>query len=155
MTAVTGFTELSTALQRMAAAAANPTRMLKRCREHILNDVSRNFEDEEAPGGEKWDPLAVATLLNRTKGKGSGSPKILRDTSTLARSFTGQVTVMGSSGVLEVGTNDPKAKFHQDAGGNGPSRSKIPERPMIGFDDDLAALCLGEIEEELERIVSL
>lgn len=155
MSGVTGFADLSSALQRMAERGANPTRLLKRCREHILNDVSRNFENEEAPGGEKWDPLAAATILNRTKGKGSGSPKILRDTNTLARSFTGRVTVAGSSGVLEVGTNDPKAKFHQDASEDAPARTKIPERMMIGFDDGLIALCLGEIEEEMERVLSL
>lgn len=154
MTAVTGFAELTSGLQRMAAAGGNPTRMLKRCREHILNDVSRNFENEEAPGGKTWDPLAAATILSRTNGK-SGSPKILRDTNTLARSFNGIVTVVGSSGVIEVGTNDPKAKYHQDASGDAPARTKIPERPMIGFDDDLTALCLGEIEEEMERVLSL
>ncbi len=155
MSSMTGFQELDSALARMAAAGANPARLLKRCREHILNDVSRNFENEEAPDGRKWPPLAASTVLNRTKGKGSGSPKILRDTATLARSFTGVVTVLGSSGVLEVGTNDPKAKYHQDASENAPDRKKIPERPMIGFDDGLIATLKGEIESELERILTL
>lgn len=151
---MTGFAELTSALQRMAAAGANPTRVLKRCREHILNDVSRNFENEEAPGGRPWPPLAPSTVRNRTKGKNAGSPRILRDTATLARSFSGIVTVVGSSGVLEVGTNDPKAKYHQDASEGAPARTKIPERMMIGFDDDLVALCSGEIEEEMERVLT-
>jgi len=146
---LSGFDELGAAMERLRRVGANPVKALKRCSEHILNDVSRNFDAEAGPDG-KWDPLAPATIARRRKA-GSMSPKILQDKAILKRSFQRTITNVLDSARVEVGTNDQRAKFHQDPTEVPTVRTHIPERAMIGFDDDLIDKCTGEFDAMVQE----
>lgn len=79
-----------------------------------LNLIKRAFLAKSRGGtddaGQSWKPLAPSTLAARRKGKGKGTPEILRDTGVLFESLSmGVASAAGGSGSVAVGTNDPKA----------------------------------------------
>lgn len=84
-----------------------PDRFMKVMGERFKAWVNQNFREEGAEA--KWKPLSPNTIAARRKGKGSGSARILRDTGRMAQSFTTQV----GRNMVEVGTADQKALFHQ------------------------------------------
>lgn len=58
----------------------------KKASVYTVASISRNFREEGRP--EKWKELSPLTIMLRRKGKGSGTPKILRDTGRLFTSIS-------------------------------------------------------------------
>lgn len=73
--------------------------------------------DREGPG---WAPLADSTLASKPPGK-----KILELTGALRDSLTGGTPPIITDDTLIMGTNDPKANFHQKG------TSRMPARPVV------------------------
>ena len=46
--------------------------------ESLVSNLQQGFKDQQDPWGNRWKPLSSITIARRKKGKGSGSPKILR-----------------------------------------------------------------------------
>lgn len=83
--------------------------------------INRNFRVEGIE--QKWKPLAASTIRRRRKGRGVGSPRILRDTGRMAQSFV--VKTSGSGTWVSVGTGDKKAPHHEFG------TSRIPRRRIL------------------------
>lgn len=102
----------------------------------VLKLLERHHESSFAaqigPGGEYWPPLAIATAAAK------GHARIMHLTGALGASLHGG----GADAIRDIidepsfpgatyGTRDEKAYYHQT--GSGP-----PERPVVGFTDDVA-----------------
>lgn len=86
---------------------------------------SAGGEDE---AGQRWAPLAASTLAGRRKGKGGGSPQILRDTGRLLNSLSpGVDNPTVRHGQVIVGTNVPYAVFLHEGTPRMPARRLWPE----------------------------
>lgn len=114
----------------------DPKTALKRVGQYVIGIIQQSFDDEAEPTNHKpWKPLRDVTLALRTKGKGSGSPKILRDSGDLKKSIhqviTGKLSVM-------IGTNKVYGRMHQLGGITSPKsmipNKRIPARPFLGID---------------------
>jgi phage virion morphogenesis protein len=109
---------------------------LKRVGQYLKGLSQQAFRDGKDPTtGDDWAELRPVTLALRKKGKGSGTPKILIDSSGLRKSITSIIT-----GRNKVAVGSPKVygNMHQH-GGITSSRSmipgkRIPARPFLGFD---------------------
>lgn len=92
----------------------------------------------EGPG---WAPLAPSTVTERTRAGYGGAHPILRRTDLLANSLnrTGAegAVVRVEPDELFVGTNDPKARFHQEGS------SRLPQRLVVQVDEPDRARWMG------------
>lgn len=88
--------------------------------------IKERFDKEQSPGGQKWKPLAPATLRQRAKRHKTGHARILQDTGELRRS----ITYEAETNSVRVGTNLKYARTHQFGRGN------IPARPFLGVNDE-------------------
>lgn len=93
---------------------------------------------EASSGTGIWEPLAASTLKSHEKA-GEPIPSILRQTgnmqASLSRGNPDHVLEITQDGIIE-GTEDPKARFHQNGGdaGNNPPRREIlvlPDQPTL------------------------
>ena len=84
--------------------------------------IRERFNKEQSPEGQKWKPLADATIRRRKKRHKRGQMKILHDTGELRRSMAYEA---GNNSV-KVGSVLKYAQTHQFG------RGKIPARPFLG-----------------------
>lgn len=91
----------------------------------MFQDVMNHFKREEGPEG-KWQKLSKLTLYRRRK-KGKGA-KILRDTGRLM----GDITAISGNDGAEVGTNDIRARTHQE----GDKERNIPARTFAFLSEE-------------------
>ncbi len=103
-----------------------------------------------ARGDGTWQPLAASTIAGRRKGKGSGSPEILRDTGLLLNSLTlggrGSIAKDEPSRIL-VGTAIPYGKHHQRPTTPG----RPPKRAFLVPPDERTRLAMRDV---LQRAVN-
>lgn len=97
--------------------------------------INTRFKEEKGPDGQKWAPLADATIKRRLKKYGNAPLTILRMRGILAGSINYQI----SGSRLEIGTGgevEDYAAIHQFGGEAGRNKSvTIPARPYLGFSD--------------------
>ena len=82
--------------------------------------IKERFDKEQTPDGQKWKPLAPATIKARKKRHKKGNMKILQDTGELRRS----IKYEADTNSVKVGSNLVYARTHQFG------RGKIPARPF-------------------------
>ena len=134
-------------LGRMARRMGKPEGGLKRVGQYVKGLSQQAFRGSKDPTtGDKWADLRPVTLELRKKGKGSGTPKILIDSSGLRKSI---VAIITGRNKVAVGASKIYGAMHQ-FGGTTSSRSmipgkRIPARPFLGFDK--------RGEKEIERIM--
>lgn len=87
-----------------------------------LNWINRNFR--QAGIEHKWAPLSPNTIASR-RLKGRGGVQILRNNGRLAQSF---VSTLTSEPSVSVGTEDPRAKWHNE--GTGPFFIQPKNKPL-------------------------
>ena len=101
----------------------NQTIML---RDRMRRIMKQRFKTEGSFGGTKWKGLKASTLKTKPVGK-----TILRNKDTLFRSFTQSSisvgTVIGTGFSYRFGSDDPKAKWHQEG------TDKMPARPPLSL----------------------
>ena len=85
-------------------------------------EVTKSFDQERDPYGQKWTPLKPATIKAR-KGGGAGA-KILQDTRRLRKSVTSDRAYTHDAGGFTVGTNVEYAAIH-NFGGTIPPSTRI------------------------------
>ena len=88
--------------------------------------IKERFDKEQSPDGEKWKPLAPATIKHRLKRHKTGKMKILQDTGELRRS----IKYEAGDNSVKVGSKLKYARTHQFG------RDKIPRRPFLGVTDE-------------------
>lgn len=108
--------------------AKNPKPLLEEIGEDMKTKVAFRFRQQKDPEGQKWTPLAQATLRARKnrKRKPSSSTKILEDNRELRLSLMGYTIIRSS---VWVGSNLKYAKRqnYEDWGG------KKRPRSFLGF----------------------
>lgn len=113
--------------------------------------INTRFKEEKGPDGQKWAPLADATIKRRLKKYGNAPLTILRMRGILAGSINYQV----SGSQLSIGTGsevEAYAAIHQFGGEAGRNKSvAIPARPYLGYSD----ADLDVIEEEAWAIFGM
>jgi phage virion morphogenesis protein len=102
---------LDALLGRLKAALGDLSGFFKSAANVVLESVNRNFIEGGRPTA--WKPLKPSSIRRR---KGTGNPRILRDTGLLmasigSRSGNGVYRLTPHS--IEVGTNVPYAAAHQ------------------------------------------
>lgn len=88
--------------------------------------IKERFDKEQSPEGQKWKPLAPATLKQRSAKHKTGHARILQDTGELRRS----ITYEAEPNSVRVGTSLKYARTHQFGRGN------IPARLFLGVNDE-------------------
>lgn len=91
---------------------ANVKKPLAKSLIYMIGSIKRNFVQQGRPV--KWQKLSPLTIALRRKGKGRGSPQILRDTGILMNSITGEIKDEGNNAVAIAGTSldyAPKLQF--------------------------------------------
>jgi phage gpG-like protein len=90
------------------------------------------FDNERAPDGSPWAPLAPSTIARK------GHNRILIETDAMRKSLVDQSgdsireLARASTQGLSFGTNDPKSPFHTKGTG------RMPAREHIGVTEDYA-----------------
>ena len=114
---MTGLERARSALDQLNASGGGPLRpVMNQWIKRTEAFTRRRFAKLSKGGGGEWAPLAPSTIAGRRKGKGSGSPNILRDTGTLFGALT-----VGLPG--NVSKNIPKGV--EDGVGGGPSHGGV------------------------------
>jgi phage gpG-like protein len=85
--------------------------------------VQDGFRNERAPDGTGWQPLSQATIAKKN------SSRILVDNGLMRNSWNYRVTET----VVTIGTNDPKAPFHQYGTRRIPIREMLPSGQLPTF----------------------
>ena len=83
---VTGSKEVQKKLREVTRKVRDPRRANKEVSAWLFRWVNNNFKTQGGRVG-GWAPLKPSTIARRTRGKGSGSPKILQDTGELRANF--------------------------------------------------------------------
>ncbi|WP_265820941.1 phage virion morphogenesis protein [Geovibrio ferrireducens] len=122
----------------------------------VRNDIEQAFEREQSPFGQRWQPLAVFTVLAGVRGRLTGKKgretkqthnylqgrKILTASGQLGMSFT----VKADSDSVTVGTNKVYARIHHFGGKAGRGRrTSIPARPFLPVSKS------GQLEPSLQK----
>lgn len=105
-------------LDRIERLAESPGSIMASIASFLVSRTQRHFQTETGPDG-KWQPLSPRTAAKRTGRRRRGSDHILRDTTRLYRSITGE----SSDTEAAVGTNLIYGAIHQLGG-----EVKIPAR---------------------------
>lgn len=105
-------------LDRIERLAENPGEIMASIASFLVSRTQRHFQTETGPGG-KWQPLSPRTAAKRTGRRRRGTEHILRDTTRLYSSITGE----SSDTEAAVGTNLIYGAIHQLGG-----EVKIPAR---------------------------
>ena len=105
--------EVVVKLDKLTKNLTNFDPALKRSGEFMVSSIQRNFLAQGRPNA--WAPLSPMTIANRRKGKGTGSPMILRDTGALFRSITYSPP---TNNEVKIGTNMIYARKLQYGGTN-------------------------------------
>lgn len=124
----TGTEAIARALVGLQLRAQNLHEPLAEIGAMLLTATQDRFEQEKAPDGTPWEPLATPV----------GRP-MLRDTVRLFHSLTYAV----GRNQVEIGTNVVYARIHQMGGETGRDHaSEIPARPYLGLsaEDEREAL---------------
>jgi phage gpG-like protein len=87
-------------------------------------EAMKNFDEEKGPDG-RWASLSPQTIARRRKGKGSGSDKILQDTTRMKQS----IIYSASKNIARVICNMAYGIIHQDG-------IKVPQRKFLWVEDD-------------------
>lgn len=139
-------------LEEVKARALNMRPVMKAFGEHLFRTMQQRFDQEVAPDGSPWAPLAESTLEKRNRnarshrGRG-GSPKILTDKSDLRKDFA----PFADADSVMLGTPLDYAAIHQFGGEAGrlDHRVNIPARPYLGVtkedDEELNATILDHL----------
>jgi phage gpG-like protein len=86
------------------------TRAMDGIADELSARVANGFRDQKDPWGTPWLPLRPSTIRARRKGKGGGSPQILRDQGLLQKvSIAQRVDPL----TIEFGSNLRYAAVHQ------------------------------------------
>lgn len=121
---------LDRTLLRFADRADNMAPVLRAIADDFYDIEAAQFATEGGRSG-GWEPLKASTLADKQR-KGYGSRGILERTLDLEESLTGRTGRFSiyrvTADELEVGTSDPKAKYHHS---KLPRRSNLPRRPLI------------------------
>ncbi|RWE75449.1 MAG: phage virion morphogenesis protein [Mesorhizobium sp.] len=105
-------------LDRIERLAENPASIMASIASFLVSRTQRHFQTETGPSG-KWKPLSPRTAAGRIGRRRRGTDHILRDTTRLYSSITGE----SSDSEAVVGTNLIYGAIHQ-LGGD----VKIPAR---------------------------
>lgn len=95
-------------LDRIERLATNPATIMSAIAAFLVSRTQRHFQTETGPDG-KWQPLSPRTAAKRTGRRQRGTAHILRDTTRLYQSITGEASDTEAS----VGTNVLYAAPHQ------------------------------------------
>lgn len=93
-------------LAQLAASSADLTRPMRDVGEYLLRETMERFQNEKDPDGNKWKPLAPATIAAK------GNANILSQSGRLLRSILYRPYRTG----VEIGTNLEYAAIHQFGG---------------------------------------
>lgn len=159
-------TAVITALNRLAAACADPGPVLKEIGESLIESTKRRFETSTAPDGSAWAPNSPVTILKYLRGKSGATRRdgrlsakgaalvmakkpLIGDSKDLGRQFS--YSVDGST--LTVFSSIPYSAMQQFGG----TKAKfpnlwgdIPARPFMGISDDDRAMIERSILSYLE-----
>lgn len=91
--------------------------------------IKERFDKEQSPEGQKWKPLAPATVKRRLKRHKKGNMKILQDTGELRRNISHPTALQVGDSYVRFGTKLKYARTHQFG------RGKIPARPFLGVNE--------------------
>jgi phage virion morphogenesis protein len=136
MAVVVNYGRTLTELGRYWRRMDKPTGGLKRVGQYLKGLSQQAFRGGKDPTtGDAWAELRPVTIELRKKGKGSGTPQILVDSSGLRKSI---VAIITGRNKVAVGASKVYGAMHQ-FGGVTSSRSmipgkRIPARPFLGFD---------------------
>lgn len=112
-------------LERSLVEAQRRTRNLRPAMsaigEYFIGKIDREFRTESDPLNRPWAKLSKATL-ERKQRRGKIT-KILQEEGLMRASFSYEA----SDRSVIVGTNDPKAKYHQTGTRKMPQRKILPE----------------------------
>ena len=153
---------LQQALAGVAARLGNMEPVMNRIA-HVMDEGTRqHFEHERGPDGQRWAPLADATLLadmrraspgglltkrgnTRAKAvKALAQKKILQRTGRLAHEIGREITPMAAM----LTSVQPYAATHQF----GDPRRNIPARPFFGFSEAIKAGIIDAATDHLSGI---
>lgn len=98
------------------------SRLSARLADAARHEVTKSFDQERDPYGQKWQLLAAATIKAR-RGGGAGA-KILQDTRRLRQSVTSDRAYTHDASGFEIGTNVEYAAIH-NYGGVIPPQTRI------------------------------
>jgi len=124
----------------------------------VKNDIEYAFEREQSPFGQRWQPLAMSTVLAGVQGRLTGKKgretkqthnylqgrKILTASGQLGMSFT----VKADNDSVTVGTNKIYARIHHFGGKTGRGkRVTILARPFLPVSKS------GQLESSLQQTI--
>jgi phage virion morphogenesis protein len=104
--------EIRSNLDRLQAAGAEITPMLREIGDALVARTMLRFERGTGPTGTPWPPFARSTLARMARGRRGAGAKLLQDRGILRQSITRRIF----NSVLEVGTNVAYAAIHQFGG---------------------------------------
>lgn len=115
-----------------------------------MNDIGRNvaryysvqgFTSQGGVFGAKWSPLAMRTILQKSKTY-PGRPPLVR-TGAMQNSFT----FTAASQQVLIGNEMPYFKYHQSSA----PRSRLPRRQMMGVNAPVKRMVRTILEAEVRR----
>lgn len=149
--------ELKRALDSLSARLSDMAPVMHRIAQVMDEGARKHFEEERGPDGQKWKPLAEATLLahmrraspgglltkrGNTKAKAVkalAQKKILLEHGRLSHELGREVTSMSAM----LTSIQPYAATHQF----GDEKRKIPARPFFGFSDAMTDTIKGTVTD--------
>ena len=105
--------------------------------------ILERFNKEQSPDGQKWKPLAPATIKAKKKRHKHGQMKILHDTGELRRS----INYEADNNSVKVGSKLKYARTHQFG------RGKIPARTFLGVTENEKKHIISMFRQYLKRNV--
>lgn len=112
--------------------------------ETLKKTHAQRFKDQKTPTGEKWTPLATATL-KRKQARGFSS-LILKQRGYLSDKLAYNTTDHS----LEFGSSEKYARIHHKGGDAGRGKKvKIPARPWLGVSEKDKDLLLQKARTHL------
>lgn len=123
-------------VNRLGDLAGVPSRAAGRVSERLNELLDREFDEEQSPDGQAWEPLAESTVRRKR-----GDRRILQRTETMRADI--RVRPAPGAGV-EIDAPHP-ASYHQIGTSEMPARKLLPEGGELPADWQEA------IDEEIER----
>lgn len=149
---VVGGPEVKRSLATFGAQVTDLSDAWEQVGEDLLGDFADNFATEGGGfgGWSSWAPLAASTVADRERhGYGGEHPILVRTgelmASTTVRGAPGNVFEVGPNS-LTVGTNDPKAVFHQFG------TRKMPARVIVGLSWDRQSQIVNRLNTYIQAV---
>lgn len=139
--------EVTAALRRLAASAANPRPALLAIGEELTKSTKLRFQTSTAPDGKKWAPNKPSTLARK-----KGDKPLIGKTHLLAQQISPHVGL----DYLIVGSPMKYAAMQQFGGKKSQFPNlwgDIPARPFLGISDADEKMIVGEIGDYLRKAI--